>query len=329
MGGSWPPGQAISMTGRHQILSLTGGGFRGVFTAGVLARCESEWGVRCCDAFQLMAGTSVGGLLAAGLALGKSAAFLQETMHEHGMRIFPRQRFSGVRRLFGKAPYTTDSLRKAAIAVLGDQLDITLDHVTAPLILTAVNYTLGKTECFRSRGVNRDFPSTTRLIDAILASAAAPTFFPTVKIGPYEFADGGLVANAPDLVATIEALSKQNADIQSIYMLSVGTAGFQDDIVTRQNPDNPGIIRSLWGRKLFTTTMSAQENLTMHQIRTMLGTRHLRLDKAPDHARQRIIRGLDNASENAFQALDQLAGECLTQDLSGTDKARLRDFFVH
>ena len=194
-----------------------------------------------------------------------------------------------------------------------------------------MNYSKGTTELFPSAGLAGAEAPKVSLVSAILASAAAPTYFPMVKIGKHEFADGGLVANAPDLVALIESMGRQFVDLERTYMLSIGTASWAQGVVLREEPGNPGIIKSLWGRQLVQTTMAAQESLALRQIRVLLRDRHVRIDREPDSERAAEIRALDNASEDAFAALSYVAGEAWEewQELLRLDDDHsLRDFFA-
>lgn len=282
------------------------------------------------DRFSLIAGTSVGALLAAGLATGKSAKDLLDAMKKHGPSIFPPRRFHFARRLVGKAPFKTETLRKAAEEVLGDKKDALLSEVEHPLVVSAVDYTKGTTIVFCSGGLGVAPNQHVKLIDAILASAAAPTYFPMVKIGHHEHADGGLVANAPDLVALVKTIEKQRADLNSTYMLSIGTASWKDGQVLRDKADDPGILASLRKRQLIQTIMSAQESLAIQQAQVLLNKRHLRIDREPDENQIAQIVDLDNASPQAYDTLSYLADaewadwqdkEHLQRDY------RLRDFF--
>ena len=316
---------------RHQILALSGGGFRGVFTAAFLARCEQEWAFDWHERFQLFAGTSVGALLAAGLAAGRSPADLLEAMKTHGKTIFPARLLHRPRRLFGGAPFRTAPLKAAAEQVLGEHKDTLLSEFPGRLVVTAVDYSRGKTILFASAGLAGNAASRVTIVDAILASAAAPTFFPMVKIGAYEFADGGLVANAPDLVALIEAMRHQRVEVDRSYMLSIGTASWSEGVVLRKKPGRPGIIGSVWGRKLVQTIMAAQEDLALQQMGVLLSDRHVRIDREPDRLRAAEIRDMDNASDKAFIALQQVANQAwdhwqTRQTLS--DDHRLSDFFA-
>ncbi len=233
--------------------------------------------------------------------------------------------------MLGSAPYATEPLRAVIEEVLGDARDVLLSDFTGRLVVTAVNYSKGTVEILPSAGVaGRDAPRI-KLVDAVLASAAAPTFFSMVKIGAFEYADGGLVANAPDLVALIEAVKRQAVDIQRCFMLSVGTANWSGGVALREKPDRPGVIRSLWGRRLVQTTMAAQEDLVLRQTAVLLGDRHVRIDREPDAARASKICALDNASREAFDALNLVADEAWRawsdQQRLHNDH-RLRDFFA-
>jgi uncharacterized protein len=101
------------MAGRFQILSLDGGGFRGMFSAAVLARLEEDLGTRIADHFDLIAGTSTGGIIALGLGLGLSPQEITAFYTEHGPRIFrDRTRTRSLRRLL-RAKYGREPLKEA------------------------------------------------------------------------------------------------------------------------------------------------------------------------------------------------------------------------
>jgi patatin-like phospholipase/acyl hydrolase len=74
-----------------QILTLSGGGFLGLYTAAVLAELEERSGRRLSECFDMFAGTSIGGIVALGLAAGRSATDIRDAFIEHGPRIFPNR----------------------------------------------------------------------------------------------------------------------------------------------------------------------------------------------------------------------------------------------
>lgn len=317
---------------RHQILALTGGGFRGLFTIEFLRHCEEHWKVDWRQRFSLFAGTSVGSLLAAGLSVGRRAAEIQEAMTTHGPTIFPPRRLHFLRRLVGPAPFAVEPLKNAVESVLGVRKDVLLSEFEGKLVVTAVNYTTGTHEVFCSAGVDPEAAQKVKLVDAILASAAAPTYFPLRMIGDYEYADGGLIANAPDLVAYLTAIGQQRAEPTNCYMLSLGTASWKEGgVALRETADKPGILAALKRRQLVQTIMAAQESLAKSQAAALMGKRHLRIDRAPDEAQIDTIRDMDNADKDAKAALlamaDQEWRRWRREQLEKHDE-RLRDFFA-
>src|SRR6266568_9013670 len=75
---------------RFQILSLDGGGIKGIFSAGILAAIEEDLNITVADHFDLIAGTSTGGIIAIGLGLGLRPREIVEFYLREGPAIFPR-----------------------------------------------------------------------------------------------------------------------------------------------------------------------------------------------------------------------------------------------
>ncbi|MDG4778937.1 patatin-like phospholipase family protein [Micromonospora sp. WMMD961] len=123
-------------TQRFQILSLDGGGLRGMFSAAVLARLEEDLGIRVTDHFDLIAGTSTGGIIALGLGLGMTPREILEFYTDLGPRVFrDRSRLRGLRHLV-RAKYAAGPLRAALTEVLGER---TFGESTKRLVITSYN----------------------------------------------------------------------------------------------------------------------------------------------------------------------------------------------
>ena len=109
----------------YRILALDGGGIKGSFTAGVLAALEEDTGHRCVDHFDLIAGTSTGGIIAIGLGLGLSAVEILEFYTKHGPTIFPStslaRRWSRVVRHWFQPKHSHHALRSALTQVFGER----------------------------------------------------------------------------------------------------------------------------------------------------------------------------------------------------------------
>lgn len=205
------------------IVSFDGGGYRGLFAAHLIKRIQEEWAIDWRSHASLLAGTSTGAILAAGLACGIPASRLAEFFETHGKAIFTRRRLSRLdpRALF-TSRYSSTRLAHALNGVFGDQ---TLGEVSVPLVLPAVDIGNGCVHVFKSK-YHRTFvrdPSI-RLADAILASCSAPTYFdPIIVGGTYQLVDGGLWANNPCLVAAIDAHYRLEVPFEDMRILSIGT----------------------------------------------------------------------------------------------------------
>ena len=312
---------------RFQTLAISGGGYRGLFTAKFIASCEKEFQSKCVDRFDLIAGTSVGALLATGLAAAVPAAKLALTMEDYGPKIFRRNLFTGAKRFLLAAPYSSGPILEAVRKALGENIaKLPLCQFEAPLVITTVNYSTGQTRVFRSKGVAGREASDVKIEDAILASAAAPTFFPTWRIGPCEYIDGGLSANAPDMVAICEALDRRKARLDEIYQLSIGTASRREGSAVHDTSRASGALSWIVLRGLVQSTMAAQEHLALSQAKTLLRDHFLRIDEEPAQSQVKAIKSLDQASASATSTLNLLADSAWETH----NKLRaLRDFFVH
>jgi patatin-like phospholipase/acyl hydrolase len=133
-----------------KVLCLSGGGYRGMYSARVLARLEAILQNQAKgnqlqsigDRFDLIVGTSIGGILACALSLGTSASKLEKLLRDHGPTIFPTIRFRSIRKLLGKAPYDAETLRGAINSCLGSNAPkVKLASHAKPLVLTSVDWT--------------------------------------------------------------------------------------------------------------------------------------------------------------------------------------------
>ena len=205
------------------IVSVDGGGFRGLFAAHLLKRIEEGWSIDWRSRADLLAGTSTGAILAAGLACGLPAGRLVDFYQRHGETIFtPR-----IRSRLDIFNLCTSRYSSGKLGALLKELfgDTTLGGVHLPLILPSVDIGNGCVHVFKSKyhdGFVRD--PDVPVSAAVLASCSAPTYFdPVVLDGKYELVDGGLWANNPSLVAAIDAKYRLGIPLEDIRVLSIGT----------------------------------------------------------------------------------------------------------
>lgn len=189
--------------GAAWVLAFHGGGFLGYFSALVsdaLQKRRSALGARgpLKDSFDAICGTSVGAIIASGVAIGLEPDEIVRLMREKGEGIFPLRRFGATWPGIFCARFSQKPLRGLLTSILGD---VRLGELDRLLVIPAVNETSGVPVVFRSCD-----PAhwELRLIDVVLASAAAPLYFPLHRISGERYADGGLIANAPGLIASVD-----------------------------------------------------------------------------------------------------------------------------
>jgi predicted acylesterase/phospholipase RssA len=200
----------------RRILSLDGGGIRGIIPAVLLARLERETGRPTRETFAFVAGTSTGAVLAAGIAAGIPADELARRYEQRAAEVFRHVPvFSTLRRIATGAMYDTRTLHRVIREELGESArDWRLNDAPIDLLITAKRLADGMPWYFvRDNPANScragDFP----LADAATASAAAPTYLPPWTVGGIgELIDGGTgVAGNPVYQACVEAFEYTDA----------------------------------------------------------------------------------------------------------------------
>jgi predicted acylesterase/phospholipase RssA len=302
-----------SRQSEFRVLALSGGGYLGVYTAALLARLEERVGEPLGRRFDQIAGTSVGGILAVGLAYELPMRLMLQLFLEKGEQVFspralPRgavSRLIDLTRSVLGPKYDGLALRAALQQHLGDaRLGQALHH----LVIPAVNVTHCQTKVFKtphavqSRGDER-----VRAVDVAMATSAAPAYFPMVPIDGQLYADGGLFSVAPDQVALHEAEHFMGVDGRAVRMLSLGTGtlGYQP---AEGFNDDAGAVGWLSDGRLLLTLISVQQQHVQAMMEDRLGKRYLRLD-APWPAQGGL--GIDVATPASAKTLVQMADDTL------------------
>ena len=210
------------MTGtRFQILSLDGGGLKGLFTAAFLAHWEKETGTRVVDHFDLIAGTSTGGIIAIGLGLGLSAEEIKDLYIEKADLIFPPTFFSATRHWVSEK-YTSAGLRSALEGLFGDRC---LGHSSTRLLIPAFDPKFEGIHIFKTahhRRLRTDYKQSA--VHVALATSAAPTYLPVeIAESGLQLVDGGVWANNPVGLAVVEAMEYLGQRREDIFTLRIGT----------------------------------------------------------------------------------------------------------
>ena len=201
-----------------RILTIDGGGIKGVFPASFLATVDNSAEDNVADYFDLIVGTSTGGIIALGLGLGLSAKEILTFYEEFGPRIF-----SGNRRLRwpGTAKYSNVYLKEALKTCFDDKK---LGDSKKRLVIPSLNLENGKVYVYKTAHhprLERDYKE--RAINVALATAAAPTYFPTHRTPTgTPLIDGGVWTNNPAGMAVVEAITLLDWPRDPLKVLSLG-----------------------------------------------------------------------------------------------------------
>jgi patatin-like phospholipase/acyl hydrolase len=333
------------MAGTVRILSLDGGGIRGLIGAVALGRIAAALGIApraLAERFHLIAGTSTGGIMAAGLCapgpLRHGPAELAELYTRHGETIFPPDAWAS-RNPLGECKYDAAPLE----AVLLDRLgEAQLSEAAPELLVTAWDLERARPKLFcswRARlGASEDF----RLRDVARATSAAPTYFPPAVIASLDAAldkaqrrhalvDGGVFANDPAAVALAEA-RRLFPRADRALVLSLGT-GAQVNRIDGDKACGFGLVDWLPG--LIDVLMDGASALVEHEMMLRQARDELayfrlqpRLSPPPelklDTAAPVAIAALERLGEAAFDAFARSGGlnglrAMLVQPMAGRD----------
>lgn len=255
-------------SGRFQILSLDGGGIKGLFAAAVLAAIEEDLQTNIIDHFDLITGTSTGGIIAIGLGLGMRPREIVEFYLAEGPHIFPK--WFGFKWLqqwvFRK--YSPNYLASALQKCFKDQR---FGDSTKRLVIPS--YNLGEDDVYLFRTphnerLKRDYKVPAWKVG--LATSAAPTFFPCCRhVDSVRLIDGGVWANNPTMVGIVEACGPLNIPLESIWVLSIGTS----DAVShrRRRLNSGGIIGWALENAAIDVIMRGQSIAAQNQAQFLLG----------------------------------------------------------
>lgn len=294
---------------QFNVLSLDGGGLKGVYTAAVLAMIEEDHGLRIVDHVDLIAGTSTGGILALGLASGIAPSDLLGLYCDHARRIFPgRRRGPG---LFRRR-YPSQPLRALLEETLGARL---LGDSLTRLLIPAYDIDSDDIYLFRtphSPHLRRDWR--VPMVDVALATSAAPGYFAPHRVHDVRMMDGGIYANSPAMLALTEAVRFCGQPSHTVHMLSLGTTDERRKVDA--GSDGGGLFQrrhSLVGHAL-----RGQSRVAENHPRLLLGdARFHRLDPI-------VPKGLATLDE-----LDPRELISRARSDSRHLSARLTDFFAH
>lgn len=258
-------------------LSLTGGGVRGVFTASALSQFEAKIHRPLDKCFDVICGTSVGGIVAIALACEIPAKTISEIFFKNIGSIFGNPAGLNPKNL-RTARHSQDNLKSTIQQVLGPQAETRIRDLEKNLIVTSVDAIENRVVYFSNQKKIGDTAcEDATLVDIALATSAAPTFFPPHLIEERYFLDGGIVSNNPDLETLRFLTSVLSRPVESSMVLSVGTGQTTFDF----NVDGwmgTGGYSWLNRNRIIDRIIALQESKSSDLVAGLLGTRYLRVD---------------------------------------------------
>ena len=267
----------MKMNKTFKILSVDGGGIRGIFSAHILKRIEDEYNIKLKDHFDLIAGTSTGAIIAGSVACGIDLGEVVNLYKNKGKDIFPKSWIYKIPVLkkLGEFPLTSSKYDKKNLKKILDEKfkNIKLGEVDKPLIIPSSDIANGKVFVFKSQ-YDKDFvrDKNTRVADAILCSCSAPIYFNPSETDNYLLADGGLWANNPSLISVIDAKRRLGINFSDIKIFSIGTGLYKPEYnmdVHKNKKKRWGAINGWKGLKLLDLIMSLQAQ-SVHNYLSLL-----------------------------------------------------------
>lgn len=270
-----------------RILSIDGGGIRGVFPAAYLAEIERRFlgGASIASHFDMVAGTSTGGIIALALGHGMTAKQALEIYTERGERIFPTKgRIGTVARAIRwmtKPKHDQEVLKNELLKVFGDKV---LDLSGKRLVIPSFEGLHGEPFLYKTPH-HPDYQNDRhkRFAHVALHTTAAPSYYPGVDDDGFIMIDGGIWANNPVMNALVDVLACYDVPRENIRILTLGTG--ESKFTVDGNGRNGGA--AAWAlMRSFNAAARAQSRNALGQAYLLVGKQNvLRID-APESDKQ-------------------------------------------
>ncbi len=304
-----------------KVLSIDGGGIRGIIPAMILAEIEDQPGKPIAEMFDLIAGTSTGGILALGLAMpgdgGKpryKAEELIELYEKEGLRIFSRPAGHRIDSLEGIAEerYPSEGVEQVLAEYFGE---VRLKDALTRILITSYEIQLRIPFFFRSERAKNspdyDFP----MGQVARATSAAPTYFEPAKVEAedpvdyYALVDGGVFANNPAMCVYVEArriLEAEDSPDTDILVVSMGT-GQLTDRLRYEEAAGWGLLG--WARPIIDVVFDGVSDTVDFQLKELLPPSKDRTRRYYRFQRElvEVSDAMDNVSPENLRDLKLLA----------------------
>lgn len=255
----------------RRILSIDGGGIKGVFPASFLATIEDSINDKISNYFDLIVGTSTGGIIALGLGLGFSAKEILDFYEILGPKIFGRVPIMQSLKQLIFSKYSQKHFREALETKFGGKQ---LGESNKRLVIPSMNLETGEVYIYKTSHhprLERDYKE--KVVNVALATASAPTFFPTHRAeSGTPLIDGGMWANNPVGLAVVEAISILEWPKEDLKVLSLGCTTQPLNV---QRGRNLPLGLGYWALKVTDVFMTAQSSHSIGTAKLLVGPNNL------------------------------------------------------
>jgi patatin-like phospholipase/acyl hydrolase len=296
------------MAGRIKVLSIDGGGIRGIIPAMILAELEAGIEKPLHKVFDLIAGTSTGGIIALGIGAachGSGPYTPSELLRFYvrdGPDIFHQDWTTKLWQVF-RPKYSPAPLERVLREFFGEK---PLKSALTPLLITSYDLTSQRAFFFKSHRIAGHPAYDWEIADVARATSAAPTYFPPFHAvhtdGDYTLVDGGICVNNPAMAAYAEARRIYPA-AEEIIVVSAGT-GDRNDRIQYSSAKNRGLLG--WAREIAPVMMDSVSEAVDYELDWLTGLRYFRFQPpvlAP------ASNALDDASASNLSNLQTVARE--------------------
>lgn len=285
----------------YRILSMDGGGIRGILTARILERVDQKL-PGFLDGVDLYAGTSTGGLLALGLAAGMTPAQLRVMYQDLADTIFADSILDNIRDLGNLvgAEYSNGPLKSVLEHYFAGQ---TLASLSRRVLISSFDldnegHGMGGVRAWKMKFFHNysgpESDGDQLIVDVAMRTAVAPAYFPVYQ----GYIDGGVAASNPSMCALAQALHAQTGGqkLENVVLLSLGT-GFNPHYLTVMDADW-GLVQ--WAPHMLNIMLEASSHMVEYQCNQLLADRFLRVNPVlPKPIGLGSIKGIPDLLETA------------------------------
>ena len=323
------------------ILSIDGGGMKGIISSIVLMRLEKylkfysrNESAHITDYFDLIAGTSTGSILTALLLCpdenGKPKYSASDTLDLYlskGKSMFKKRTLYPINTFFGLfgSKYTNEAFQNELINYFQD---MKISQLLKPCIIVSYDLASSRTIFFNAMSSQKHKDRDVKVVDAVLASCSTPTYFPPVCTMFHErcidcLIDGGVSANNPAMSALIEALKLPQAnELHDTTLLSIGNVTVMKTH-TCDEVKNWGLVK--YAIPIFQTVMESSEEIVHYQLYKIYESLHIknqyqRIEALSDEP----VPAMDDTSKEALQKFVAIGNK-----LADREELTIRSFAKH